>query len=81
MITHILYIFVFCHWSFFQDCVLSAVRHISEHRGEVRFNKGFIFVPLPHRVMQNKGCNIVMYFFNIKDITQHFKIIILCQSG
>jgi len=42
VITRILYIFVFCHRSLFQDCVFSVERHISEHRGEVRFNKDFL---------------------------------------
>lgn len=65
VITCILYIFVFCHWPLFQDYVLSVVRHISESRGEVRFNKDFIFVLLLHPVMQNSGCNIIMYYFNI----------------
>lgn len=58
VITSILYILVFRHWSLFQDCVLSAVLHISEHRDEVRFNKNFIFVLLLHPVMQNSGCNV-----------------------
>jgi hypothetical protein len=65
VITRILYIFVFCHRFLFQDYVLSVVRHISEHKCEVRFNKDFIFVLLLHRVMKNNGWNTFIHYFNI----------------